>query len=200
MLTAVKPPVLTAVNPAGAELCVMGIGLDAPFSSLCDRGVSCVLADSGAIPGAGEKRWACAGISGMFSILPGPAGYSDLSDFLGLPFRLRGMVLYGRLTGVEPISSSSDIVKWALLLRFFRLIGLTSRSIPAAVSGSGGVSDCGVPWGDCISLTCRQGKTVAISFRSDDIPGPHHPCRRAGHTHSHPTASLASCCGCSSRL
>ena len=83
-------------------------------------------------------------------MLPGPAGYSDFSDFLGLPFRLTGMVLYGRFTGMDSISSSSDMVKWTLLFRFFRLMGLTSRSAPVAVSGSGGVSDCGVPRGDCL--------------------------------------------------
>jgi len=44
-------------------------------------------------------------------MLPGPAGYSDLSDFLGLPFRLTGIVLYGLLIGEASGSSSSDIVR-----------------------------------------------------------------------------------------
>jgi hypothetical protein len=93
VLTAVKLPVLTAVNPTGAELCVIAGGLDTPFKSLFDSGLSCIRAGSDVAPGAGEKRCMCVGMGGMFSILPEPAGYSDLSDFLGLPFRLTGIVL-----------------------------------------------------------------------------------------------------------
>lgn len=91
-----KLPVLTAVKPPGAELvelCVTAGGLDTPFRSLFDRGLSRSRAGSGVVPGAGEKRGICVGIGGMFSMLPEPAGYSDLSDFLGLPFRLTGIVL-----------------------------------------------------------------------------------------------------------
>lgn len=111
LLTAVNPPLLTAVKPAGAELCVIAGGLDTPFKSLFDRGLSCIRDGSDAVPGAGEKRCMCVGIGGMFSMLPGPAGYSDLSDFLGLPFRLTGIVLYGLLIGEASGSSSSDMVR-----------------------------------------------------------------------------------------
>lgn len=78
-MTAVKLPVLTAVKPPGAELvefCVTAEGLDTPFRSLFDRGLSCNRAGSDAVPGAGENRWRrlCVGIGGIFSVLPGPAG------------------------------------------------------------------------------------------------------------------------------
>jgi hypothetical protein len=58
VLTAVKPPVLTAVNPLGTGRCVIPDGLETPLSSLFDRGLSWILAASGPVPGAGEKRWA----------------------------------------------------------------------------------------------------------------------------------------------
>lgn len=91
-----KLPVLTAVKPPGVELVELRVtagGLDMPFRSLFDRGLSCSRASSGVVPGVGKKRGICVGVGGMFSMLPGPAGYSDLSDFLGLPFRLTGIVL-----------------------------------------------------------------------------------------------------------
>jgi hypothetical protein len=56
VLTAVKPPVLTAVKAVGTGLCVGAGGLVTPLSSLFDRGLSCTLADSDPVPGAGEKR------------------------------------------------------------------------------------------------------------------------------------------------
>lgn len=37
----------------------------------------------------------------------------------------------------------------AELLRFFKLTGFTSNSAPVDALRSGGVSDCGVPCGDC---------------------------------------------------
>jgi hypothetical protein len=74
VLTAVKLPVLTAVKPVGAGLCVEPGGRNTPLSSLFERGLSWILVASGPAPGAGEKRWAWVGIGGIFSILIGPAG------------------------------------------------------------------------------------------------------------------------------
>ena len=96
MLTAVKLPVLTAVEPAGVDLvklCVAARGLDTPLWLLFDKGLSRSRAGSGMGPGANEKQEMYVDIGGMFSKLPGSAGYSDLSDFLGLPFQLTSIVL-----------------------------------------------------------------------------------------------------------
>ena len=87
---------LAAVKPRCAKLAefrVIAGGLDTPFRSLFDDGLSCNRAGSDAVGGAGEERGTCVGMGGTSSMLPGPAGYSDLSDFLGLPFRLTGNVL-----------------------------------------------------------------------------------------------------------
>jgi hypothetical protein len=96
LLTAVKLPVLTAVEPAGVDLvklCVARRGLDTPLWLLFDKGLSCSCAGSGMGSGANEKREMYVDIGGMFSKLPGPAGYSDLSDLLGQPLQLTSIVL-----------------------------------------------------------------------------------------------------------
>lgn len=73
------------------------------------------------------------------------------NDFLGLLLLLlAGMVLYWRLTGVEECSSPSDNDPNASLFLFLPLTGLTSSSAPGVASCSGGVSECGVPCGDCM--------------------------------------------------
>lgn len=74
VLTAVKPPLLTAVKLTGVGLCETLNGLATPLRSLFVKGASCVLAASGPLPGAGEKRCVCVSIGGIFSMLPDTAG------------------------------------------------------------------------------------------------------------------------------
>jgi hypothetical protein len=142
LFTEVKPLEFTGVNAVALETGVGPDGAVVPFDSLLDSGLSLLLPASDPCGRGGEKGWLWfagrLGRGGMLSPLPGLAATMAFRDFLGLALLPNGIVLYGRLAGVDDCPSPSDIDRWAELLRFLRLESLASSSAPPEVLSSGG--------------------------------------------------------------
>jgi hypothetical protein len=142
LFTEAKPLEFTGVKPVALETGVAADDAVMPFDSLLDSGLSCILPVSDPCGRGGEKGWLWfagrLGRGGMLSLRPGLAATMAFRDFLGLALLPNGIVLYGRLAGVEDCPSPSDMDRWAELLRFLRLESLASSSAPPEVLSSGG--------------------------------------------------------------